>query len=114
MSPEDTVQRTMWLMVFLQTIGSVDMPGSGERKLPSPRSYVAIVVTWSILGMIAGGRWGKAAASASILLVLTGAVIGPFGARAASFLTTVAHTFQLGPQTTTTTTGTAAPTTETV
>ena len=31
---------SFWVTIILQTIGAVDLPGKGVRKMPSPRNYV--------------------------------------------------------------------------
>lgn len=79
----DSLETSFWVMVLVQTIGSVDMPGSGARKMPSPRSYIAIVVTWTVLFVAAGiGQQARRGATAfAWLLVLAGFTIGPFGKR---------------------------------
>ena len=97
MSDAKTVQTTMWAMILIQTIGSVDLPGSGARKLPSPRAYVAIIVLWSTLTMLAETSASKFASRMAVALVFTGAVVGPFGQRFASFLNTTAHLFPTTP-----------------
>lgn len=99
----------MWLMIILQTIGSFDMPGSGARKMPAPRAYAAIAALWVILGMMAETGAGKMAARLSMLLVLAGAVIGPFGQRAVGLLSTISTRFG----TPATTVGSAASLTQT-
>jgi len=101
---EDSLQTSFWVMVLVQTIGSVDMPGRGDRKMPAPRQYVAITVTWLILMLLAGISDGakRATAAAGWLLVLTGMVVGPFGQRTVSFLQTVAQNFPAAPPTPTT------------
>lgn len=92
---EESLQTSFWLMVVVQTIGSVDMPGRGARKMPSPRQYVAIVVTWLVLMFIAGINDGAARATKAIgwVLVLVGMVIGPFGKRVISLFNTIATNF---------------------
>lgn len=80
-------------MVALQTIGSVDMPGRGPRKMPSPRAYAAIIVTWGILQLIAdagGERAGRATKVTAWVIVLAGMVLGPFGATFVKFLNNTA------------------------
>lgn len=89
MGNDDTLNTTFWLMIVLQTIGSVDMPGSGPRKLPSPRAYVATVTLWALLNVFAGGN-RRLAERFSWFVVLVGAVVGPFGQRMVSLLNTVA------------------------
>lgn len=100
MNPQQTLQATLWTTVAIQTIGSVDLPGRGERKLPAPRQYVAIVVLWSILGLAAdvSDSLARAAASLSILAVLTSLVVGPAGQRLISFLNGVSALFPTAPQ----------------
>jgi hypothetical protein len=82
-------------MILLQTVGSVDLPGQGARKLPAPKQYVAIIVLWSILGFVADLNAGAArvASQFSILLVLAGAIVGPFGQRFLGFTSGVAALF---------------------
>jgi hypothetical protein len=91
----DSLQTSFWLMVMLQTIGSIDMPGRGARKMPAPRQYVAILTAWLVLQLIAGISAGaeRAAAAVGWALVLTGAVAGPFGSRAVNFMSTIATQF---------------------
>jgi hypothetical protein len=94
-----SLQTSFWLMVALQTIGSVDMPGKGARKLPSPRQYLAILVAWLVLGIAAdiSERAAKPAAMFGWLLVLAGMVAGPFGSRAVSLMNTVSGRFGVPP-----------------
>lgn len=77
----DSLQGSFWTMIILQTIGSIDMPGRGERKLPAPHQYVAILVTWLVLQLISSISAGaeKAAAAVGWALVATSLVVGPFG-----------------------------------
>jgi hypothetical protein len=74
-----SVSVAFWVMVALHTIGSVDMPGKGERKMPSPRSYISIIALFSILGVIADAGAERAAAAAAWVTVLLGMIKGPFG-----------------------------------
>jgi hypothetical protein len=92
---DDSLQTSFWIMILIQTIGSVDMPGKGPRKMPAPRQYVAIVVTWLILQLAAGASEGAARGAKALgwLLVLTGLVVGPFGKTAVGFLNTIAQQF---------------------
>jgi len=90
----------MWLMVLIQTIGSVDLPGHGERKLPAPRAYVAIVVAYGILSLVAdipakGAR--RAASAMAWVMVLAAAVVGPFGTTIIDFINGVATKFAVNP-----------------
>lgn len=95
---EESLQTSFWVMVVVQTIGSVDMPGKGARKMPSPRQYVAIVVTWLVLMFVAGINEQTARATRAIgwALVLTGMVIGPFGKRLVSLFNGIAGTIGSG------------------
>ena len=67
------------VMVFLQTLGSVDMPGKGERKMPSPRSYISTIALFSVLGVVADAGAERAASVAAWVTVLLGMLKGPFG-----------------------------------
>lgn len=91
----DSLQTSFWTMILVQTIGSVDMPGRGPRKMPAPRQYVAILVTWLVLQLIAGIGAGAARATAAIgwLLVLTGLILGPFGRQVINLFTVVSQQF---------------------
>lgn len=80
-------------MVLLQTLGSVDMPGSGPRKMPSPRAYVPIVIVWIGLQLLADTGKQRGAATAGWIIVLTGTVLGPFGQRLIGLLNSVANQF---------------------
>lgn len=85
------LETSFWIMILVQTIGSIDMPGYGQRKLPSPRQYVAIIVAWVVLMLVAGiGQQARrAATSVGWLLVLTGFVVGPFGKRVVSLFSSI-------------------------
>jgi hypothetical protein len=79
----------------VQTVGALDPFGKGKVALPSPRVYVAIFVLWSLLGLVAQGseRLARAAANLSVLVLLTAAVMGPFGAKLTGFLQFSARNF---------------------
>lgn len=85
-------------MVLIQTIGSVDMPGRGPRKMPAPRQYVAILVTWLVLELVAGINRNAQRATAAIgwLLVLSGLVIGPFGKQVVNLFNVISLRFGSG------------------
>jgi hypothetical protein len=100
MDSGNTVTTAMWLMILVQTIGSVDLPGSGERKMPAPRAYVATVVAYGILALIAdlpsrGAR--KAAGMMAWVMVLSAMVLGPFGQTVISFMNGIANKFAIPP-----------------
>lgn len=97
MNYDRQLQGSFWLMIALQTIGAIDMPGKGPRKLPAPRTYVAVIVLWSILGLVSDAGAAKAAAVMGWITVLTGAVVGPFGLTATNFLTTISSKFGVAP-----------------
>lgn len=82
-------------MVLVQTIGSVDMPGSGPRKMPAPRQYIAILITWLVLQLVAsiGAGAARAAASVGWLLVLAGLVLGPFGKQVVNLFAVISQQF---------------------
>lgn len=103
MNDRRLLSSTFWAMLILQTVGSVDLPGLGPRKMPAPRQYVAIVVLWGILNMIAdaGPSYARFASRLSVLVALTGAVAGPFGSRAVGLLQWLSQTFTLAPATAT-------------
>lgn len=93
MNHDKQLLSSFWLMLAIQTIGSVDMPGTGARKLPAPRAYVAAIVLWSILGLISDAGAAKAAAAMGWVTVLTGAVLGPFGFTITNLLNKVGSEF---------------------
>lgn len=95
-----SLQASFWVMVLLQTIGSVDAPGRGPRKMPAPRAYAAVIVTWGILQLVAdmgGERAGRAAKAMAWVIVLVGMVLGPFGSALTNLLNSVAN--NVAPQT---------------
>ena len=100
MNPDRTLNATFWAMVAVQTIGAVD-PVKGPRKMPSPRAYVAVVVLWTILHMVAEGSRSLArpAAALSGLVVLAAVVLSPAGKTLLAFLDTVSSTFRISPAT---------------
>jgi hypothetical protein len=81
-------------MFVLQTLGAVDLPGLGPRKMPAPRAYVAIIVTWAGLDLLADTGRARAASVVGWVLVLTSLVAGPNGRTLTSFLGTVANLYQ--------------------
>jgi hypothetical protein len=95
MNSETQLNASMWLMIAVRTIGAIDLPGHGPRKLPAPKVYVAIIILWSIFGLIADAGQQRAAAIMSWVTVLTAAVMGPFGNTAISFLKLTAQTFAI-------------------
>lgn len=89
-----SLQASFWFMIVLQTLGSVDMPGRGPRKMPAPRAYAAIIVTWGVLQLVAdmgGERAGRAAKAMAWVIVLAGMVVGPFGSLVTNLLNSVAN-----------------------
>jgi hypothetical protein len=77
-------------MMALHTIGSVDMPGKGERKMPAPRSYISIIALFSILGVVADAGAERAAAAAAWATVLLGTIKGPFGGQLTNLINAIA------------------------
>lgn len=100
-NPDKTIQSTWLVMIALQAIGSID----STHKLPSPKRFVAVCITWFTLMLIAGMGYAKQAAQFSLLLVLVGGVMGPFGDRLANFFKTVGATFGTAADSTTYDTG---------
>lgn len=90
MKPSRVIQSTFFVMIVIQTIGTVDT----KHRLPAPRQFVAVSVLWGILFLLADTTMNKLAARLSVLVVLTGMVIGPFGRVAIGFLNAVAKNFQ--------------------
>lgn len=90
---DSSLETSFWLMVILQTIGSVDMPGSGPRKLPAPRQYVPIVIAWSVLQLVADTGRERAANSVAWVIVLAGMVVGPFGTKLVNLINGTAKQF---------------------
>lgn len=89
----ESLNASFWLMILIRTIGSVDMPGSGGRKMPAPGMYVAIVATWLGLDIFADAGYERGASMAGWVIVLTGLVIGPFGAQVNNLLSGIATTY---------------------
>lgn len=100
-----SISSAFWLMVTLQTMGSLDMPGRGPRKMPAPRSYVAVIVLFSTLHVIADAGLERAAAAMAWVTVLVGMVKGPFGDKLSNFYNVVADNFANTPPTTTPSSG---------
>jgi hypothetical protein len=92
-----SMQASFWLMIVVQTIGAVDMPGKGNRKLPAPRAYVLVVVLWASLGLLADSGRAQIASAAGWLVVLTGMVVGPFGGALTGLLSAVSKNFAVKP-----------------
>jgi hypothetical protein len=82
---------TFVAMLFVDTIGAVD-PFGGKVYLPSPRNYLATFLLWGLLGLMAGfgDNAARLAGRISALVLLTAAVIGPFGKKAVAFVEGVA------------------------
>lgn len=85
-----SVSVAFWVMVALQTLGSVDMPGKGERKMPAPRSYIATIALFSVLGVVADTIAERAAAAAAWTVVLLGMIKGPFGGQLTNLINAIA------------------------
>jgi hypothetical protein len=85
-----SVIAAFWTMIFLNTIGSVDMPGKGERKMPSPRSYIASIALFGILGIVSDAGAQRAASYAAWGAVLISMVKGPFGNQLTNLLNAIA------------------------
>lgn len=97
MNPGKTISATFWAMVVVQTIASADIFTQGPRKLPAPKQYVAIGTLWAIFHFLEETRYARLAAQLSVLVLLTGVVLGPFGGVLLSFLGYVGTRFSLAP-----------------
>ena len=84
------ITAAFWTMIFLNTIGSVDMPGKGPRKMPSPRSYLAAITLFAILELVADAGMERGAAAAGWGAVLVSMVKGPFGNQLTNLLNAIA------------------------
>lgn len=75
MNPERSLFASFWTIVLVNTLGTVDMPMTGGKRLmPAPRNYMAIVVVWGSLGLVAdtgSAERGRAAAIVGWVLVAT-------------------------------------------
>lgn len=80
-------------MIAIRTMGALDMPGHGPRKLPAPRVYVAVIVLWSIFGLIYDAGQARIANVMAWITVLTAMVLGPFGPTAVQFLSYISSNF---------------------
>lgn len=97
MDPGESLSTSFWVMIFLQSIGSVDMPGSGDRKMPAPRAYIAAIITWEGLNILASTGRARAASIAGWIMVLTAIVVGPFGEKLSNLFKKVADTYGVTP-----------------
>lgn len=86
----NSLQTSFWVMVVLQTLGSVDMPGRGPRKMPSPRNYLAIIILWGVLQVIADTGRERGVVIFAWVVVLAGMVLGPFGSQLAKLFNSAA------------------------
>jgi len=113
MNPSQTIEVTMWGAILLKAIGAVD-PETGNAYMPAPAGFVAIVVTWTILGFASGTRFARGAAAMSVVMVLATLVLGGAGAKLTNLLNTLASQYgSSGPSTlppSSTTTNSTVPT----
>ncbi len=70
---------SFWVAIILQTLGAVDLPGMGPRKMPAPKDYVLTSIIWSVLGVVAAVGMERAAAAMAWLTVLAMLVLGAPG-----------------------------------
>lgn len=89
----------MWLMIFIRTMGAIDLPGHGKRKLPAPGNYVAIVILWSIFGIIADMGAVKAAAIMGWTTLVTSLLVpgSPAAPSLIKFLNVISANFGVTP-----------------
>ena len=105
MDTQTSLQTSFWVMMFLQTLGSVDVK-NGPRKLPAPKAYVPVIIVWAGLQIVADTGRERAASTASWVMVLAGLVLGPAGQRLVGFFSSVANQYGATPVATTPTTTT--------
>jgi hypothetical protein len=94
MKPTRVIFATFLAMVTVQTVASIDT----RHRLPAPKKYAAIGVAWGILFLMVDVGLGKLASRLSLLMLLTGMVIGPFGTLTIKFLNTITNTFAIPPE----------------
>lgn len=102
---EESLQVSFWITVLIQTLGSIDMPGHGTRKMPSPRQYVAIVVAWLVLMLIAGTSETAARAAKAVgwtlvlasMFVQGGKKVSPAAQRLLGVMNSVGQNFNTNP-----------------
>jgi len=72
---------TFMAKLFLDTIGTLDPFVPGSVKLPAPRSYLATIILWGLLGMASafGPGPAKVAGRLGLLTLTTSLVLGRSG-----------------------------------
>lgn len=106
---DSSLNASFWVMVLLQTIGSVDpVPGTGKRKMPAPRAYVTTIIAWGVLQIGADAGYEDGAAKFGWLMVLASMVLGPFGKQVVKLINWVVKNY--GPSTLSTSTVVPTPT----
>lgn len=93
MKPTRVIFATFIAMITVQTVSSID----GQHRLPAPKKFVAIGTAWGVLFLMVDFGLGKVAARLSLLILLTGMVVGPFGRLTIRFLNTITDTFAITP-----------------
>lgn len=66
------------------------MPGRGERKLPAPRAYIAIIALFATLHLISDAGMERGASVAAWVTVLVGMIRGPFGNKLTGLINQIA------------------------
>ena len=85
MNPQDSLNASFWVTIVLQAFGSFDpVPGTGPRKMPSPASFVPVVIAWIVLQLASDAGYERPASAFGWLMVLVSVVAGPFGKRLVS------------------------------
>lgn len=84
-----TLAATFLAKLFVDTIGAID-PFGGRIYLPAPARYLATFLLWGVLGIASGfgPNASRVAGRLSAVVLLAAMVLGPFGAKAISFLKT--------------------------
>jgi len=82
MNPQDSLNASFWVTIVLQAFGSFDpVPGTGPRKMPSPASFVPVIIAWIVLQLASDAGYERPASAFGWLMVLVSIVLGPFGKR---------------------------------
>ena len=76
---DSSLNASFWVMIMLQTLGAVDLPGYGPRKMPAPSAYATAIVAWMVLQLGADAGYEDGASKFGWLIVLASMVLGPVG-----------------------------------
>lgn len=100
----NSLKASFWVMIVLQTLTAVDLPGMGKRKMPHPGAYVTIILAWAGLNLAADVGFEEGANVAGWVYVLAALVLGPLGTKLTNFMTKVVQEYAPNVATSSTTT----------